>query len=194
MKQKIITLSCIALCLVVFVSAIYEGPQASERARPPALEAQPVVSISHTVTTTPEPEVIAHPFTDEEVVMLAKTIWAEARGVPSVARQAAVGWCALNRLDNGAFGSTLAEVLSTPKQFAYYEESPVTPELLALAEDVLTRWYAEHLGDTDAGRTLPSDYLYFEGDGKENHFRKTWIGTGEEWDWSLQSPYEEAHE
>lgn len=41
----------------------------------------------------------------------------------------------------------------------------------------------------DVGRVLPADYLFFEGDGRHNHFRKDYIKTGEIWGWSLPSPY-----
>lgn len=122
--------------------------------------------------------------------MLAKTVWAEARGVKSKAQQAAVVWCVLNRVDAGGYGETIAEVVSAPYQFAYDPESPVTGEFLILAEDVLLRWGAEKAGDEDVGRTLPADYLFFDGDGAENHFRKEYEKTGETWDWSLPDPYE----
>lgn len=67
--------------------------------------------------------------------------------------------------------------------------NPIDDEIKALCEDVLTRWYAEKDGETDTGRVLPSDYLWFSGDGKHNYFRNAYKG-GETWDWSLPSPYE----
>ena len=106
----------------------------------PNVTSPPVSSVAPPAVT-PEPL-----YTERDVEMLAKTIWAEARGVPSDAEKAAVAWCALNRLDAGTYGETLAEVLTTPWQFAYYESSPVTPELEALARDVLERWQAEQRG------------------------------------------------
>lgn len=147
----------------------------------------PPASSAASPAATPEPL-----YTESDVEMLAKTIWAEARGVPSDAEKAAVAWCALNRLDAGTYGETLAEVLTTPWQFAYYESSPVTPELEALARDVLERWQAEQCGAEGVGRTLPEDYFFFEGDGLRNHFRKTYEKTGATWDWSLPDPYGEA--
>lgn len=206
MKEKLVTLICSALCLCIFVSAcdaaswravkeeapepysvVYAAPQPA----PPPLEIP-----MPTPEPSPAPEPVEaqeppHPFTDEEVVILAKVICAEAYIVPSKARQAAVGWCALNRLDNGRFGDTLAEVLTTPHQFAYREDAELYPEMLELAEDILCLWAAEKNGDLVMGRTLPADYLYFEGDGKENHFRKT-QNAAQEWDWSLPDPYEGA--
>lgn len=190
MKEKAITLICCALCVVVFATVGLEPESAggTDLEESPA----PVVTLSPTPElTSASPEAPTLPWTYEEVEMLAKTIWAEARGVPSTARQAAVAWCALNRLDAGGYGDTLAEVLSKPYQFAYDPASPVTDEFLTLADDVLCRWYLEKTGAQDVGRTLPEDYLFFEGDGLENHFRKEYEKTGDTWDWSLPDPYGE---
>ncbi len=190
MKEKAITLICCALCVLIFATVGLE-PNSAGGAE---LEEAPTPLLSTAPTPEPmsSPEAAALPWTYEEVEMLAKTIWAEARGVPSTARQAAVAWCALNRLDAGTFGDTLAEVLSKPYQFAYDPASPVTDEFLTLADDVLCRWYLEKTGAQDVGRTLPEDYLFFEGDGLENHFRKEYEKTGDTWDWSLPDPYGEG--
>lgn len=189
MKEKAITLICCVLCVAIFATVGLE-PNSAGGAE---LEEAPTPLLSTAPTPEPmsSPEAATPPWTYEEVEMLAKTIWAEARGVPSTARQAAVAWCALNRLDVGTFGDTLAEVLSKPYQFAYDPASPVTDEFLALADDVLHRWYLEQNGVEDVGRTLPEDYLFFEGDGLENHFRKEYEKTGDTWDWSLPDPYGE---
>lgn len=189
MKEKAITLICCALCVLIFATVGLE-PNSAGGAE---LEEAPTSLLSTAPTPEPmsSPEAAALPWTYEEVEMLAKTIWAEARGVPSTARQAAVAWCALNRLDAGGYGDTLAEVLSKPYQFAYDPASPVTDEFLTLADDVLCRWYLEKTGAQDVGRTLPEDYLFFEGDGLENHFRKEYEKTGDTWDWSLPDPYGE---
>ena len=189
MKEKAITLICCVLCVAIFATVGLEPNSAggAELEETPA----PLLSIAPTPEPMSSPEAAALPWTYEEVEMLAKTIWAEARGVPSTARQAAVAWCALNRLDVGTFGDTLAEVLSKPYQFAYDPASPVTDEFLALADDVLHRWYLEQNGVEDVGRTLPEDYLFFEGDGLENHFRKEYEKPGDTWDWSLPDPYGE---
>ena len=190
MKEKAITLICCALCVLIFATVGLE-PNSAGGAE---LEEAPTPLLSTAPTPEPmsSPEAAALPWTYEEVEMLAKTIWAEARGVPSTARQAAVAWCALNRLDAGTFGDTLADVLSKPYQFAYDPASPVTDEFLTLADDVLCRWYLEKTGAQDVGRTLPEDYLFFEGDGLENHFRKEYEKTGDTWDWSLPDPYGEG--
>lgn len=154
------------------------------------------IQVESTSVATPEP----CPVTGEEIVMLAKTMYAEAQvvywngtrwGVSYKARQAAVGWCALNRYDNGAFGDTLTDVLSTPAQFAYSPDAVITDDMLALAQDVVNRWWREKQGATDVGRTLPPDYLYFAGDGRENWFRQEYESTTY-WDWSYPDPYVEG--
>lgn len=122
-----------------------------------------------------------------EAETVAKLVWGEARGCTET-EQAAVIWCVLNRVDAG-YGS-IAQVITAPYQFTGYRAgNPVTEELYALAVDVLTRWRLEKLGGGNVGRVLPSDYLWFTGDGRHNHFRNAYRG-GTYWDWSLPSPYE----
>jgi hypothetical protein len=62
--------------------------------------------------------------------------------------------------------------------------------MMRLAEDVVDRWWEERQGAQDVGRTLPVDYLFFDGDGRENYFRKEYERTEEVWDWSLPDPYQ----
>jgi hypothetical protein len=64
-------------------------------------EPSSVVEVVEVVTPEPEPEVTPQPWTDEEVIVLAKMLWGEARGVSSDAEKAACVWCALNRVDHG---------------------------------------------------------------------------------------------
>lgn len=127
-------------------------------------------------------------WTEEEANALAKMLWGEARGVSSDAEKAACVWCALNRVDQG-YGSIIT-VVTAPRQFVgYRQDNPVEDTLKSLCEDVLSRWFAEKDGQTDVGRVLPKDYLWFSGDGRRNHFRNAYRG-GNRWDWSLSSPYE----
>lgn len=151
-------------------------------------EPSPVVEEVEVVTPRPEPEVTPQPWTDEEVIVLAKMLWGEARGVSSDTEKAACVWCTLNRVDHG-YGDIIT-VVTTLKQFVgYNEENPVDDDLITLCIDVLSRWYAEKDGQVEVGRVLPADYLWFSGDGERNHFRNAYRG-GDRWDWSLPSPYE----
>ena len=150
-------------------------------------EPSPVVEVVEVVTPESEPEVTPQPWTDEEVIVLAKMLWGEARGVSSDAEKAACVWCVLNRVDHG-YGDIIT-VVTAPKQFVGYREgNPVDDELITLCIDVLSRWFAEKDGQTEVGRVLPSEYLFFSGDGKRNHFR-TDYKNGTVWDWSLPNPY-----
>lgn len=147
-----------------------------------------VVITPPTEAPTEVPTEVVKPWTEEEVQILAKMLYGECRGVKSVTEQAACVWCVLNRCD--AYGKSVTEVVTAPKQFQGYDpDHPVWADLAALSEDVLSRWYREKDGEESVGRVLPADYLWFTGDGKRNHFRNEYKG-GEVWDWSLPSPYE----
>lgn len=126
--------------------------------------------------------------TEEELEILAKILYREARGIKDQAHQAAVVWCILNRVDNGYWGDTIKEVATYPGQFAWVPDTPVLNNLLELSEDVVSRWNREKAGETNVGRVLPSSYLFFAGDGEQNHFREEYLGSIL-WDWSLPSPY-----
>lgn len=127
-------------------------------------------------------------YTEDDIVMIAKLLYNECRGVDSVTEQACVVWTVLNRVDYG--GISIAEAITSPNQFAYSSSVPVWDNLCWLAEDVLSRWNAEQNGDTSVGRVLPPDYRWFGGDGKHNHFRNAYDGDYQIWDYSLESPYE----
>lgn len=129
-----------------------------------------------------------YPPTEEELTILAKVVYREARGIEDKAHQAAVIWCILNRVDAGLGGDTITEVATYPNAFAWVPDTPVEQEFLMLAADVCERWNLEKAGQDDVGRVLPKEYLYFTGDGELNHFTIEWKGT-EDWDWSLESPY-----
>lgn len=127
----------------------------------------------------------------EAATALAKTVWGEDRG-GSVTEQAAVAWCVLNRVDSPEFPDDVLSVVSQKDQFdGYSPDYPVEEDILTLCEDVLARWELEKLGVGSVGRVLPADYLFFEGDGKHNYFRREYIGDGTTWGWSLASPYGE---
>lgn len=147
-----------------------------------------VATTPPTEAPTEVPTEVVKPWTEEEVIVLAQMLYGECRGVKSVTEQAACVWCVLNRCD--AYGKSVIEVVTAPKQFQGYNPNhPVWDNLVALSEDVLSRWYREKDGEESVGRVLPADYLYFTGDGQRNHFRNEYRG-GEVWDWDLPSPYE----
>ena len=137
-----------------------------------SIEAQPIAKIT---------------INQSDIELIAKTIYGEARGC-TVMEQSAVVWCILNRVDDG-YG-TIEEVITARYQFTGYKVSnPVEKQFVALAEDVIARWQMEKYCIGDVGRTLPSDYLFFRGDGKHNHFRNAYNGDYDIWDWSCDNPY-----
>lgn len=124
------------------------------------------------VVEVAEPEYEMY-FTEADVVAVAKMLWGEARGCALDNQQKAV-WCVLNRVDDPRFPDTIQGVLYQPSQFhGYSPDFPVTDELYAVALDVLTRWNAEKNGVT-VERELPNTYLWFTGDGVQNHFREVY--------------------
>lgn len=131
---------------------------------------------------------------DATVVMLAKTVWCEARGMESVTQQAAIIWCVLNRVDSGKYGDSIESVLTAPYQFAYRSWAPTVDDygrdLVTLAQDVISRWEREKNGEADVGRILPSEYIWYTGNGRQNFFRNQYAGGYKVWDWSWPSPYE----
>jgi hypothetical protein len=124
----------------------------------------------------------------KDAKMLAKMMYGEAAGVISKDERAATGWIVLNRIDDPKFkyAVSVETALTGEGQFKGYRESnPVTDECLALAKDVLARYALEKEG-LPSGRVIPSDYLFFSGDGEKNYFKNR---KGDIWDFSLESPY-----
>lgn len=131
-------------------------------------------------------------YTDDDAVMMAKTIFNEARGIDDKVQLACIAWTILNRVDAG--GGTIRDVITAPHQFAYSSSAPTVNDhgvdLLELSYDVLNRWSREKNGETDVGRVLPLEYRYYGGNGHTNSFRTQYnTRTATYWDYSLPSPY-----
>lgn len=126
-----------------------------------------------------------------DVECVARVLWHECRGMESKAEQAAVVWCILNRVDSDRWANDIQSVCKEPNQFAYRSDAPLDPELVWLAEDVITRWNMENDRWDDVGRTLPWDYYFFSGYNGRNWFRKEYK-SNDKWDWSLPDPYAEG--
>lgn len=169
-------------------AAIEPGPVESDN-QPCAVIVEDVLApeFDFPVLSFGEPKYIPN---QEDVDALARTLYGECRGVPSRMEQAAVAWCVLNRVDAG-YADTVLGVVSAPGQFVGYSSyHPVTDELAELAADVLERHWREQQGETDVGRVLPIDYLWFSGRDGHNWFRAKYRSR-DYWDWSLPDPYTE---
>lgn len=130
--------------------------------------------------------------TDEEITLAAQTVWGEARGIYSQMEQAAVVWCALNRVDE--WGDSLGKIVTAPHQFAWSADNPTVDDygrdLEELVLDVVARWEREHNGEWGVGRVLPHGYLWFGGANGRNWFRADFESFDHLWGWHLPNPYE----
>lgn len=180
-KTIIVFVFAILLSLIIVNTENDIEPETTVKAET-TIEASTTTEVS---TTRAEPETALDSY---EIELIARTIWGEAEGVKNKAEQAAVAWCILNRVD--AYGQTIEQVVKAPNQFhGYYRVKGKVPEYFwFLAADVMNRWNAEKKGTVNVGRVLPSNYLYFIGDGNRNHFSIKWR-SNDYWDWSLDSPY-----
>lgn len=103
--------------------------------------------------------------TVDDIIKLIKTYHGECDCVVSMAERSMVIWVILNRLDAGGFGSTVAEICTRPYQFTGYSaNNPITERGFTLVRDVVMRWEREKAGETNVGRTIPKDILYFHAD------------------------------
>lgn len=115
---------------------------------------------------------------DELAELAGRAIWGEAGGIQDEAQRAAVVWCACNRAD--AWGVELDDVLTVSQFHGLAIKGEVPAEHVELARDVLARWTLAAEGWQSVGRVLPERFLYFEGDGRVNHY-STEFGGGEYW-------------
>lgn len=110
---------------------------------------------------------------DELVAEAALLAWGEYSGSDYAQRTAPI-WCACNRAD--AWGLSLEDVMHSDAFHGLLTEREVPEEWYDLARETLARWELERLGYIDVGRTLPSEYLYFSGNGEYNTYRTEYIG------------------
>jgi hypothetical protein len=142
------------------------------------------------------PEVKVYEPEEKYIVLFAKMLWGEGRGVKSDTEVAAVAWTPLNRYGNPSpydWPHDIEKIITQDGAFeAYSPDNPVTDRLYGIAKDVLIRWMMEQDGVEEVGRVLPSEYTYFSSDGHgHNVFRDAWRSKdADKWDWSLPSPYE----
>lgn len=190
-NEKIGFIVCILFCISLIIFTI-------KGLSPESINFEPVVPKTTDVVveiveeTTPiepiQPIYVEDYVTQEEIEMIAKVLYREARGVEDKDQIAAVAWCILNRVDHPNHPNTIKEVITQPEQFAWVEDTPVEDWLLELANDVVYRWCLEKEGQENVGRTLPKGYCFFIGDGKYNHFRQN-FNSKQIWNWSYPQQY-----
>lgn len=126
----------------------------------------------------------------QEINMIAYLVDKEIGGGTLIEKQAVV-WCVLNRVDAGragGFKDTVYGVLTQSGQFRSYYGTGST-ESYNIVVDCLTLWQMKkQSGYPIDGRVLPSEFCWYHGDGRHNHFRSAYSG-GYEWDWSWTGGY-----
>lgn len=154
------------------------------------------ITVVYKDNETPEQDVVLYAplYTEQDVTALAQMGWGECYGMASDTEISASFWCVLNRFDSGdpyyANCKSIADIVKQPGAFhGYSSYHPVDDHLVWLARDVLDRWTAEKNGETDVGRTLPREFMYFWGDGTHNHYTTEYQGWVT-YDWSLATPYD----
>ena len=157
----------LALIVMVLLALDKGGSKADADGVPPEVDTNGLC-----VVEVAEPEYEMY-FTEDDVTALAQMLYGEARGC-TVDNQMKCVWCVLNRVDDSRFPDTIQGVLSQPSQFHGYSPNfPVWDELKEVALDVLTRWSLEKQGVT-VERELPTEYVFFTGDGIQNNFREVY--------------------
>lgn len=125
-----------------------------------------------------------------EINMLAYLVDKEIGSGTLIEKQAVV-WCVLNRVDKGSAGgfkNSVYGVLTQANQFRSYYGTG-SNESYNIVVDCLTLWQMEkQSGYPIDGRVLPSEFCWYHGDGRHNHFRSAYKG-GTEWDWSWTGGY-----
>jgi len=112
------------------------------------------------------------PCSERELDMLAKTVWGEARGC-SPDEQRLVVWTVFQRVDDGEWGDTIEDVITNPGQFTGYDEqNPIDPDIYTLCSEEAKKWRQGEPAPLFAPYATIRPYLYFDGDGTSNWFRK----------------------
>lgn len=159
-----------------------------------SINATPAINASADTSDSGSTAAPIQRYTESDAVMMAKTMYGEARGLPTV-EIACVGWCILNRVDDSRFPNTIAGVITQKYQFSGWSAKHPTRsdggvDLLALAKDVCNRWSWEKAGKSNVGRVLPPGYCWFKGFSGHNWFRKdNKAQAAGAWDYSYPNPY-----
>lgn len=168
----LIVLLALLIC-IVYARATWENRELHTPTQTMPVEKPTDPEPSETPEPSEEPIYYVMYFTEDDAAEVAKMLWGEARGCTRD-NQIKCAWIVCNRVDDARFPNSIQDVLSQPSQFHGYDPSyPVTDELYNVAFDVLTRWSYEKQG-IPVRRELPNTYLWFTGDGEQNHFREEW--------------------
>lgn len=199
-------LTCI-LCFLMGAAVMLYYTQMTESKSEPA---QPIVNVYITIPNDEEIDVQSvdlgtveiiekeeEPkekkwYSEDDIRNMAKMCYGESMNVPTLDtiygersnqyQNACAMYTVLNRVDAG-YGD-ISTVIKADGQFIGYKASnPVDWRLYNLAQKVIEDWATGE----EKLRVLPSEYLYFRGDGKHNYFRTQ---NGAKYDWHIPDPFE----
>ena len=186
MKRVIAAISAVLACLTCS-SVTFDVPTAEEASprlsvavcgaevseAPPNTEAAPVAAEDAPEPIEEPPAAYEMLCSEEDIITAAQMLYGEYGSDYVPYHEKAKCVCvALNRLGDhrfDAYGSTLAEQIRYPAQFAgWSSDNPVTDELWEIAYDVCYRWSMIQQGAE--GVEWETDCLFFYGDGQWNYF------------------------
>lgn len=169
------TLASYFCCIGLVVGCVlFVSPQSSQTCEdtPPEVKASPVQLTAREREIVPLPSYEPLKFTEEDIQVCAQVLYGEAKDC-SQEEQMLVIWCICNRVDDPRFPNTVTGVATQPGQFHGYSSSnPVLPRLYEVAQKVLELWNLDAEALVHLPYATSSDYLYFNGDGYHNWFRK----------------------
>ncbi|MDR2044880.1 MAG: cell wall hydrolase [Clostridium sp.] len=179
---SICAIGVIAITATVIVSATKQADkpkrEATESAPPTYATASPTVTPEATTPRpigTPQPTPTPQlPYTESDVIMLAQTVWGEARGC-APEEQRLVVWTILQRVDADEWGDTIEAVITARGQFAGYDKGfPIEPEIYALCAEEAAKWANGEAPPILAPYATAAPYYFFDGDGRHNWYREGW--------------------
>lgn len=140
-----------------------------------------------------EPKIKKKWYSEDDVINMAKMCYGESMNLPILStmygnrsatyQSAEAMYAVLNRVDAG-YGD-ISTCIKAKRQFVGYKSSnPVTDELYDLAKLVIEDWAT----GKEEYRVLPSEFLYFHGDCRHNHFT-TKSGGGVEYNHLIPDPF-----
>lgn len=124
------------------------------------------------VSLPPVETEVVHMYQENEIDIMAQTVWGEARGC-APEEQELVVWCILNRASEWSF--SIEEVITQENQFAGYSaEHPIDPDIRELCKQAADDWEAGGVAPVLPPYATSPDYYWFTGDGEHNWFREVY--------------------
>ena len=208
--MKVHTIDAVLMCILCFLTGAATMLCYTQMTEPESEPTQPVVNVYITIPKDEEFDIKTEDsdtveiiekeeepkekkwYSEDDIRNMAKMAYGESMNVPTLDtiygersnqyQNACTMYAVLNRVDAGYGG--ISTVIRAKNQFVGYNAAnPVDWRLYNLAQRVIEDWATGE----EKLRVLPSEYLYFGGDGKYNYFRTK---DGVKYDWHIPDPFE----